>query len=69
MAIQLHIHSLLRRHSTASTSTAFKLSFATFIFDGQSNVVVQMSRFLCVNTLKNQSSFEDLILVLFFDSS
>ena len=41
-------HSLLSRHSTASTTAMAKLSFATFIFDGQCHVVVQILRFLCV---------------------
>ena len=41
-------HTRIAGHSLASTIAACELLFATFIFDGQSNVVVQMFQFLCV---------------------
>ena len=44
-----------------------KLSFATFIFDGQSNVVVQMLRFHCVKV--NKSNFKELIRCLFLEQT
>ena len=45
-------HTRIRWSFWPHTSTAAMLSFATFIFDGQSNFMVQMSRFLCVIATK-----------------
>ena len=45
-------HTRMAGHSSASTISACELSFATFIFDGQSNVLVQMLRFRCVKIIK-----------------
>ena len=55
-------HTRIAGHSSASTIAACELSFAAFIFDGESHVVVQMFKFLCVNVTKTNLILENYFL-------